>query len=688
MKRALVLLLASTATLWGSHSITNLSPGQRTAGSGAISPLTINGHGFQPANTVTFNGQPVVSQFVNPNQLFADIPPNFLANPGTVQVRVTAGVGDEAFSAFIINPPPQITTPSLPGGTAGASYNQSVAVIQGTPPYAWTFTGQLPSNVSLNSSTGQISGVPNLAGTFNFTINVTDSGGGATSRPYSITISPAGGPPIITTQSLPNGSLGAPYSTQLTATGGAGIINWTLFQGTLPAGLQLSGGGLLLGTPGAVGSFPVVIRATDANNQFDQRSYTIVISSIALQPANSILPNGSVNIPYSQQFSATGANGAVTWTRTQGAFPAGMALNETTGVLSGAPAAGGTFNFTIRATDTANAFGERQYSLSITGGNPPVIVTLALPGGVVGSAYTVVVEATGGTGIRSWSVPPNTLPPGLLLNPANGAITGFPAAPGTFTFTITVTDALQASGSRQFTVSVSQSATRIISSISPSVTTAGAPSFTLTINGSNFSASDIVLFGGQPIAATFVNSTRFLAVAPAALLTQPGIVNVTVFGGPADQPTIGFLINPKPSIQTTSLAGGRVGTPYSQSVAVSGGTGPFRWTVIQGTIPPGLTLNDLTGVISGIPATAGSYPITLAVNDSFQIGASQSFTIIVASPFGSLPDGRAGVLYSSRFVLTGAPAPVVCRTTSSSLPPGLTLAFDCLLSGTPTAEGA
>ncbi len=63
-------------------------------------------------------------------------------------------------------------------------------------------------------------------------------------------------------------------------------------------------------------------------------------------------------------------------------------------------------------------------------------------------------------------------------------------------------------------------------------------------------------------------------------------------------------------------ASGKVGTAYSSALAASGGVAPYTFSVISGSLPPGLTLNPATGAITGTPTTAGSFSFTAKVTDS------------------------------------------------------------------------
>lgn len=96
---------------------------------------------------------------------------------------------------------------------------------------------------------------------------------------------------------LPGGSQGTPYSQQLTASGGTAPYSFTE-TGALPAGITLTAGGLLAGTPTVAGSFPITVTATDANTCTGTQAYTLVIGSptqvtITLTPPSRVVVVGS-----------------------------------------------------------------------------------------------------------------------------------------------------------------------------------------------------------------------------------------------------------------------------------------------------------------------------------------------------------------------------------------------------------
>jgi phenylpyruvate tautomerase PptA (4-oxalocrotonate tautomerase family) len=141
-----------------------------------------------------------------------------------------------------------------------------------------------------------------------------------------------------------------------------------------------------------------------------------------------------------------------------------------------------------------------------------------------------------------------------------------------------------------------------------------------------------------------------------------------------------------------------VGAAYAFTPTTSGGTAPYTFSIVGGSLPAGLSLNAATGAITGVPSAAGtSAGIVVRVTDSASAVANlAAFSIVVAASGAALaitgtPDTTAdvGVVYSTDFNGTGGTAPYTFSVFAGTLPDGLSLnASTGTISGTPTTAGA
>ena len=180
-----------------------------------------------------------------------------------------------------------ITTGSLPPGRVNNPYSANLSVTGGAPPYTWSIIkGSLPAGLTLGANNGVISGTPTTAGTSNFTVQVSDSESppATTTAALSITIL---SPLLITTSSLPPGTVNNPYSATLTAAGGLPPYTWRITNGSLPAGLSLDGNsGLISGAPTTPGTSNFTVQVSDSasppGTATAQLSITVTSHSVRL----------------------------------------------------------------------------------------------------------------------------------------------------------------------------------------------------------------------------------------------------------------------------------------------------------------------------------------------------------------------------------------------------------------------
>jgi len=221
-------------------------------------------------------------------------------------------------------------------------------------------------------------GVPTTPGVYNVTVNASSHSGSAgyPGGDFTWTISLAGGCPLITIEpdTIDLEFVGQPIDLTFTAEDGVAPYVWDVAFGELPDGLALSSGGELTGAPTTAGDYEFTIRATDDNGCAGARVYSLSIvepDPIVVHPDDPTLAPGARGWLYLQLFTATGGVGepyvfTITDESDDTGLPPGLTLSPG-GVLAGLPQFAGLFVFTVRATDVADNFGEREYTLQITG---------------------------------------------------------------------------------------------------------------------------------------------------------------------------------------------------------------------------------------------------------------------------------------------------------------------------------
>ena len=426
------------------------------------------------------------------------------ANTFTFTVTVTDGTKPTGLTVsqaytVVITPPAAlvITTTSLPPGTVGVAYNDVgvlLAASGGTSPYTWAVTsGTMPPGMTL--AAGLVYGTPTTAGMFTFTVMVTDASKPTpqtASQKYTIVIGPA---LVITTASpLNSAAEGAAYSEQFAATGGTAPYGWTIINstsvGTPPAGLTLSSGGLLSGTPTVAGTFTFEVRVTDATTptaNTTDKTFTLVVNASSAACTITTTTLGALNLgTYSSipiTYTGTSCPSAtnIQWALASGALPTGLTILSALNRIAGTPTGTGPYSFTLEmnsfAPGAVNPVATQAFSGTVGAETACAIGPATVPDGTVGqhfysqdiSASTACTAPADDPSDWGWTLG-GSPPPGLSLIPSGGvqvlSLYGTPTTAGTYTFTITFTNTNQVSGHNE--ASATQSYTMTIAPASGS----------------------------------------------------------------------------------------------------------------------------------------------------------------------------------------------------------------------------
>ena len=445
------------------------------------------------------------------------------------------------------------------------------------------------------------------------------------------------------------------FSLNIAASGGRAPYAFNLQAGALPFGLNLSSNGILSGVTGLFGDFFATVQVTDADGQKALSVFQIRIVLTPTISTDSSLGTARIGTPFQVTLQASGGyvpvNGVFTWALVAGTLPPGLTLTIG-GTIQGTPTPpAGTYNFSIRVTDSANNSAVKAFVLRVDG---PIIITDRLVSGKVNRPYVQGIVALGGVGPYFWQLKTGPIPPGLTLT-ETGVLTGTPFVPGTYTFEIRVSDSVGSYFDKTYTLTIDAFPSNI------SILTSSLPDATVGVNyvqtiqatGGSSPYLFSISTGSLPPGITFT---------PAGILTgvptTDGIYSFTVlaidsFGLQASR---GYSLNSKGSIliTKTDLAKGFVGAPYSQQLVAQGGTPPYIWTPFGTPIPPGLSINQTTGVLAGTPTTVGDFFFAIQVSDSRGRAAQANYALTVAPLVPLFADN--GVVNGASFK-TGAIAP-------------------------------
>jgi hypothetical protein len=444
--------------------------------------------------------------------------------------------------------------------------------------------GSIPPGLTL-APDGTRAGTPTAPGPANFMIQA--DGGGKTARQvYSMTIASPTMPPVPapsipqTSTLLPAGDLHQPYAASLTATGGSQPYAWALTQGQLPAGLAISGLGLLSGNASEPGKFSFAITVTDTTNHTATALFTLTIRTpLTIANPNDLVAR--VGTPLNLVLIAAGGAPPYLWSTTD-PLPIGLTFNSS-GVLSGKPTAPGTTTLLITVHDSSSstlpATATTTLQIAVTTGL--AITTTALPTAAHNLPYTAVLTAGGGATPYTWTLGDGQLPTGLSLS-LSGNLSGTPTAIGTYRFAIAVADTTAQTATTSYALTVADPLS--ITTTGPIPASLASPNtLTLTALGGTQPYACSLASGNLPAGLALASNGTISGTPTSAATTTITVSVHDSAQSPATASTsLTITAAGKLTISTTTLPTGYLTSPYDVPVQVSRGTNPYTWSLASG----------------------------------------------------------------------------------------------------------
>ncbi len=632
-----------------------------TAGAPAsISATTGGGQTAQINNTF---GSPLVAVVKDSaGNGVANVTVTFAA-PGSGASGMFSGAG--ASAAVMTNASGIATAPALTANSTAGGYNvnASVSGVGGQATFALTNTAGAPASITATSGSGQSVQINNGFNTLSATVK--DSGGNPVANATVTFTAPAvnasgsfaGGALTVMVQTNAAGVASAPtftangtagsYNVTATVPGVSGVATFALTNNAGgPASITANSGGGQSARVTTAFTTPLVATVKD-NGGNPVANVTVTFAAPGAGASGTFAGSGNsvsvqtnaAGVATSPVFTANGAAGSYTVNASvngvsgQASYP----LTNTAGAPGSISATAGNFQsaainsafgspFTVTVKDaTGNAVANATVTFAAPGSGASgtfagagTTATATTNSSGVATSATFNANAMAGSYVVTASVPGAATPANFNLTNNAGTATNISIASGTFQ-----SARANSAFSNPLVVLVKDAGGNSISGVS----------VTFTAPGSGAGG----VFAGGGITATVQTNTSGVATSP--IFTANGTAgSYSVFAsvpGVSGQLTFALTNLTGIGITPTTLPGGMVGVQYSVILTIQNGTAPYHWSVSNGNLATGLTLNLQSGEITGTPTVAGTFTFTVMATDSTKPSpqsAMQGFTLIIASP--------------------------------------------------------
>jgi uncharacterized protein YhjY with autotransporter beta-barrel domain len=583
---------------------------------------------------------------------------------------------------------------SLSGSAVRGTALSGVQIVTsgGRAPYSCAATlasGSLPAGTQLNADC-TITGTPTASGTFNFTVNVTDSSLGTgpftqtsgtltlSAAPPSVSLSPAGG-------ALPAATEQTAYSQTLTASGATAPYSYAVTAGSLPSGIVLTGG-TIAGTPTVSGTFAFTITATDSSSAgsggpyMGSYSYSLYVSAVAAPVAANrsgvVVAYGSTGTAIDLSTSITGLHSSIA----VATAPAHGTVGISGDVVTYTPASGyfGADSFTYTATGVGGTSGAATVSLTVSSPTAPVAANVSSVAVAYGSTGTAIDLSASVTGVHT-SIAVATAPAHGTTSVAGDVVTYTPAAGyyGADSFTYTATGPGGTSSAATVSLTVANPAAPVAANVTGVAVAYGSTGTAIDLSGSITGSHSSIAVATAPAHGSVSVAGAVVTYTPTASYYGADSFTYTATGpgGTSGAATVSVTVaTPSAPVvadrASVAVPGSSPGMAIDLSTSITGvhssiavatppahGTASVAGDVVTYTPTAGYYGADsFTYTATGAGGTSATARVALTIQGAAAVAQSHTFSLVDGqTQLVELTAGATGGPFTGAQILSVAP---------------------------------
>ena len=491
----------------------------------------------------------------------------------------------------------------------------------------------LPDGVTFDEATNTISGTPSEVGSYDITVTTTDESGNATETTFTIdvedTIKPtvesiAGQTQEINTEMTPIKIEATDNSDQTVTNKVEGLPDGVTFDETTNT---------ISGTPSKVGSYDITVTTTDESGNSETTTFTINVEDTTKPTVEDITDQTQeVNTEITPiKIEARDNSGQAVTNKVDG-LPDGVTFDEATNTISGTPNEVGSYDITVTTTDESGNSETTSFTIDVEDTTKPTVEDIADQTQEVNTEITpITIESEDNSG-QAVTNKVDGLPDGVTFDEATNTISGTPSEVGSYDITVTTTDENGNSETTTFTIEVKDTTKPTVESVADQTQEVNTEIEPIKIEAKDNSGQAVTnKVDGLPDGVTFDEATNTISGTPSEVGSYDITVTTTDESGNATEIT--FTINvedtTKPTVEDIADQTQEVNTEITPiKIEATDNSGQGVTNKVEG-LPDGVTFDETTNTISGIPSEVGSYDIKVTTTDESGNSETTTFTIDV-----------------------------------------------------------